>query len=60
MKVLIDLEDFKAFLKTLPHYEDEWYAQENWMNGIGFHDYLVWAGKKKAATELHQFLENEL
>lgn len=60
MKVLIDLEDLKEFVNSLPHHKDEWYAPVNFMTGYCLADFLEWNGKKKIAKEFRFFLEKEL
>lgn len=52
MKVLIDIEDVKRFILSHNEEEDEWYASERCLVGDPIVDFLVWAGKDKAAEEV--------
>jgi len=60
MKVLIDLEDLKEFVNSLPQHKDEWYSNVNYMTGDCICDFLEWNDKKKIAKEFRFFLEKEL
>jgi hypothetical protein len=60
MKVLIDIEDVKIYLKTLSADHDEWWAPVNLMNGSCIQEYLEYAGKKEAAADLNHFIVYEL
>lgn len=60
MKVLIDIEDVKTYLKTLSSEHDEWWAPVNYMNGSCIVDYLLYADKKEAAADLNHFMTFEL
>jgi hypothetical protein len=52
MKVLIDIEDVKRFILEHSEEEDEWYASERVLVGDPIVNFLVWAGKDKAAKEV--------
>lgn len=60
MKVTIDLEDLKKFIKTLDSDSDEWYGPENYMTGSCINDFLVWKGEKEMAKEFGDFLQDSL
>ena len=60
MKVTIDLNDLKKFIKTLDSNSDEWYGPENWMTGKCIQDFLEWKGEKEIAEEFGKFLQKEL
>ena len=60
MKVTIDLNDLKKFIKTLESYSDEWYGPVNYMTGSCIKDFLEWKGEKEIAEEFNQFLQKEL
>jgi hypothetical protein len=55
MKVLIDLEEVKKFIKTLSYNSDEWYGQENTLTLSCIIEMLEALGKTKAHEELSDF-----
>jgi len=60
MKVTIDLNDLKKFIKTLDSDSDEWYGPVNYMTGSCINDFLEWKGEKEMAEEFSDFLHNSL
>ena len=60
MKVLIDLDDLKKFIKTLDSDSDEWYGPENYMTGRCIQDFLEWIGEKEIVEDFNKFLQEEI
>ena len=60
MKVTIDLEDLKSFIKTVSADSDEWYGPQNYMTGDCICEFLEWNNKKEIAKEFRNFLNKEI
>ena len=57
MKVTIDLNDLKKFIKTLDSDIGEWYGPFNYITGSCIRDFLEWKGEKEMVEAFNKFLQ---